>query len=208
MVSPDKRNTGFTLLELMITVVVLGILATLAAVGYSRYVGRARLSEATAMVAEMVSKQVVYYTEFAQYVQLRDDAGGDAVISAGTSHTEVMDGFFPTNLTSAWRSARDATSVGAPATWPVGWRSLGLRPKAQFLYCTYFGAAGVRFSGPVATSYGARMMTILEGQPTPWFYVLGACNLTGALTPGTLDNVTVVGMSYDRPTLQVQNDGM
>ena len=48
-----SRAWGTTLVELMIVVVILGILAAIATVGYKRYVARARLSEANAMLAEL-----------------------------------------------------------------------------------------------------------------------------------------------------------
>ncbi len=53
----DKKNTGFTLIELMIVVAIIGILAAIAIPQYSDYVSRSR---ATGAVAEMASYRTGY----------------------------------------------------------------------------------------------------------------------------------------------------
>ena len=57
----------------MIVVVILGILAALASVGYKRYIGRARVTEAVTLLSEMVSKEQLYFLEFGSYLPLRAD---------------------------------------------------------------------------------------------------------------------------------------
>ena len=71
---------GTTLVELMIVVVIIGILAAIATVGYKRYVARARLSEAHAMLAELSSKEQLYFMDAGAYVSVRatNDANDDA----------------------------------------------------------------------------------------------------------------------------------
>jgi len=54
-------ETGFTLVELMIVVVILGILAAVAIPAFSRYVKRGKTSEATASIASMYRLQLSYY---------------------------------------------------------------------------------------------------------------------------------------------------
>ena len=46
-----SAKRGFTLIELLIAVAIVGVLSTLALVGYRKVIARARLGEATSMVA-------------------------------------------------------------------------------------------------------------------------------------------------------------
>lgn len=52
---------GFTLVELMIVVVIMGVIASLAMPAMTRYVKRAKTSEAIATISAMYSLQVSYY---------------------------------------------------------------------------------------------------------------------------------------------------
>ena len=73
------NRSGFTLVELMIVVVIIGILASMATIGYRKWISRARSSEAIAMLAEMNSKEQSYKLEFAAYLPLRTDNKPDLV---------------------------------------------------------------------------------------------------------------------------------
>lgn len=52
---------GFTLVELMIVVVILGVLAAIAVPAFTRYVKRSKTSEATGNVSRIYIGQVAYY---------------------------------------------------------------------------------------------------------------------------------------------------
>lgn len=196
-----RRTTyGFTLVELMIVVVILGVLASLALVGYRRYIARARLSEAVGMLAEMSSKEQMYFLEFASYLPLRAD--NNVTIP---SPDEAAAAFYPTDPTSAgFDSAREGTSIANAALWPQGWRSVGLRPHESILYCTYManvGAAGQ----PVAagSTYGQQMFP--AAPVTAWYYVLAACNQQGAA--GFPTGSTVMSISSTAANVVTFNDG-
>ncbi|WP_454764641.1 type IV pilin protein [Cupriavidus campinensis] len=63
MMQTERRRTrGFTLIELMITVMVLGILSAIAIPQYQQYVAKARRTEAKAALARVQGAQERYFT--------------------------------------------------------------------------------------------------------------------------------------------------
>jgi prepilin-type N-terminal cleavage/methylation domain-containing protein len=194
------RSRGFSLIELMVVVVVLGILAAIAGIGYRRYIAKARATEAVAMLAEMAAKEQVYFLEFAQFLPL---VSGATVTAAATgSATENASQFFPRDPSaSTFESVRTAASVTA---LPLSWQLAAIRPKDTVLYCSYFASAGLVGSNPVAGSLGAGL---LGSTPItqPWFYVLGSCNLRGASSYPA--GVTTFALTFSSPTLVTLNEG-
>lgn len=63
-----RRQAGFTLIELMITVVVISILAAIAYTNYSEYVTRSRRAAATTCLMEAAQFLERYYTTQLTYV--------------------------------------------------------------------------------------------------------------------------------------------
>ncbi|WP_343805514.1 type IV pilin protein [Marinobacterium maritimum] len=70
-----RRTCGFTLIELMIVVVILGILATIAYPSYLEYVNEARRSEARSNLLELAQFMERYHAANGRYVTT---AGGSA----------------------------------------------------------------------------------------------------------------------------------
>lgn len=64
--SNDKRD-GFTLLELMIVVAIVGVLAALAMPAFRNYVMRARTAEAPVFLGAIRQREESYRAEFARY---------------------------------------------------------------------------------------------------------------------------------------------
>lgn len=62
-----NSRRGFTLLELMIVVVVLGILASVAVPQYLKTVEKAHISEALSMLGQIRSAEARYYAEYRTY---------------------------------------------------------------------------------------------------------------------------------------------
>ncbi|KAF1069353.1 MAG: Fimbrial protein [Pseudomonas citronellolis] len=58
-----KRAGGFTLIELMITVLVMALLAAIAIPSYSSYVLRGHRSEGQALLSEAVARQERYFAQ-------------------------------------------------------------------------------------------------------------------------------------------------
>ena len=193
-----RTDRGFTLVELMIVVVIIGVLAALATVGFKRYVARARSGEAVAILAEMSSKEQTYKLEFANYIPLRADNNADL-----PSPNEADSAFYPVAAGSATlESARTATSIADTTKWPEGWKAAGIRPRDSQLYCTYLTNAGNAGNDTSALKYGA---LVVGASAAPWFYSLAACNLSG--DSGYPDQVSIYAISSVSSSLRVFNEG-
>ena len=62
-----QRQSGFTLLEVLITVTIIAILAATASVGYMSYVERAQRTEAKAVLLDLTQRLERYYTDEGTY---------------------------------------------------------------------------------------------------------------------------------------------
>lgn len=192
---------GITLVELMIVVVILSILAAIATVSYRGWVGRARLSEASAVLAELSSREQIYFSEVGAFVPARADENLTL-----PSPNENSSAFAPADP-----SAADFDSVRTPTVIPsagvAGWRRLGARIRWNELYCTYLVNAGLANPAtPAQTPPGPIGSQLWPSAPAvPWFYAIAACNTRGPA--GYPDNVTVLVTVSDSPGLRTINDG-
>jgi prepilin-type N-terminal cleavage/methylation domain-containing protein len=62
MTTPGARQQGFTLVELMITIAILGIIAALAIPSFTAYVSRAKTAEVSANLNQMFKGAAAYYS--------------------------------------------------------------------------------------------------------------------------------------------------
>ena len=115
-----RKDRGFTLIEMMVTIAIIAILSVVAAVGYKRYIHKARVSEATAFLASIKMKQETYFQTYGQYV--------DSTISSPACNHNASD-LYP---------ALTALSLPVEMSWNIecpddqetyaGWCALGARP--------------------------------------------------------------------------------
>ncbi|KSW26167.1 MULTISPECIES: type IV pilin protein [unclassified Pseudomonas] len=63
-----KRSAGFTLIEIMIVVVILGILAAIVVPSYQSYVIRSNRSEAQALLSDAAAREERFFTQNNSYV--------------------------------------------------------------------------------------------------------------------------------------------
>ncbi|MBE0421253.1 MULTISPECIES: type IV pilin protein [Pseudoalteromonas] len=71
----NKKQHGFTLIELMIAVAIVGILAAIALPNYTEYVKRASRAEAVAALLDAANKQEQYFVDNREYTELASDLG-------------------------------------------------------------------------------------------------------------------------------------
>jgi prepilin-type N-terminal cleavage/methylation domain-containing protein len=137
MLRHRKLARGVTLIEVMITVVIVGILATIAVVAYRKKIASSKITEATQIIQNIRAAQDAYKAE----------TGGYADISS--TITSFYPAASPGTFTTAWGAAcancktnMDWTRINVQVTAPV-----------QFGYATVAGdtannpaAKGVAFS--------------------------------------------------------------
>jgi prepilin-type N-terminal cleavage/methylation domain-containing protein len=122
--SRHLRSSGFTTIELLIGVVIVGILAALAIPTFKSYVYKSRVTEAVTILNEIKARQEAYRSRFGNYAAV--SGNGD------------------------WSSATytPSTIPGAQAVaWPSapGWEELGLSApgNVRFRYATVAGQPGM-----------------------------------------------------------------
>jgi len=97
------NKKGFTLIEVLIVVIILGILATLAIPQFTGMVAKARLSEAWSGLGAVRTAQAVYYMEHDNYADDIDDLDVD----------DVVGDFTLTVTSAAGNTGYVATATGA-----------------------------------------------------------------------------------------------
>ena len=197
----------------MIVVVIIGILAAIAVVGYRKYIAHARLSEANAMLAEFAAKEQLYFLDNGQYLEAHQVFGD--VPAAGyppnqdnpASTTEDVADFWPVLDPSDFDSARTPRTIfNGSGAIPTSWRVLGIRPRWKQLFCRYLVNAGA----PGAAPPGTVGPTLWAAPPNvPWFYALAVCNLGGIAqwpNSGTNIYVTVLALTHDSPAIRTTEE--
>ena len=142
---------GFTLLELMITVVILGILASLAYPSYTRYVAETRRSDATINLLRIAALQEKFFTECGRYA---DTLGAAGSLRTCTGPSSFDAGLAGGGVTTDGHYA--LTVAVAPGPGPLfapggGGFTLTARPIG-----TQFAADNTRCTAITVTNTGAR----------------------------------------------------
>jgi type IV pilus assembly protein PilA len=119
-----SRARGFTLVELSVVVVIVGVLAVLAVVGYSRYRTSARLSEATHLTGTIRTAQEAYKVEFGVYARI----------------SKAADAYYPADKPGAFTTAWGGACSNCDDS--QGWKRLPVTPDGPVMY-GYATVAGV-----------------------------------------------------------------
>jgi prepilin-type N-terminal cleavage/methylation domain-containing protein len=179
--SRERRQTGFTLVELMIVVAIIGILAVIAIPAFSRYVKKSRTSEAIQHLSKEWAGSLTYYE-------------ADHMVAGGTVLTKEFPG-----PKAAWESSTEcgcmtggncpggSTVWGSDPVWLAlsfsfpdphhympGYTASGTGTSAQFtayskgdLNCNstlsqFFRSGGISSIGDVTGAYQPTIVNELE----------------------------------------------
>jgi type IV pilus assembly protein PilA len=164
------KRDGFTLVELMIVVAIVGVLAIIAVVGYRKLILAGKITEAKNVVSGVRLAQEEYKTERGIYANI-----GASLCPLPNSGTQ--------QVKTAW----DVGCNGGTGTWSM----LPFHPDGpvQFGYATVAGVG----TPPATIGQPIPFVTVPGAVGTnPWYYVTGSADLDG--TGGAFTEV--VGTSF------------
>ena len=105
--SLKKLMAGFTLVELMIVVVILGILAAVAIPAFSRYIKRSKTTEVAGNIAKIYQGEVTYYSASAE----RGSGTAAFVAAAATPTASPTQNKYPANA-ALWATNTNWSAIG------------------------------------------------------------------------------------------------
>jgi prepilin-type N-terminal cleavage/methylation domain-containing protein len=172
----SSHSQGFTLLELMAVVIIIGILAVVAIPTYRHYIIQSRAQEALTYLPQISLRQQAYFMEFQSYLTAPrnpDDSKYSSLCNGGQA---------------LW----DATVID--------WQNLGFHPPNPGVYFQYWASAG---SGTLPsasnndhTCYG--QIDVAKHYPpgtgSNWFTICARGDLLGKTCSAT-DPAMVFGIS-------------
>jgi prepilin-type N-terminal cleavage/methylation domain-containing protein len=156
---PFRNRTlpGFTLIELMIVVAIIGILAAVAIPAYNSYVRRSKASEVFNVMQGIREREEAYFAEYKRYTD-------NAVLPWTPFNCAV--------------NAKSANAQLWPSPLPAGWVDLGFVPDGPTYYTYRVLSAYV--NGQYAGAFPAGIPgtpAAMVGSARPWYVVEGCGDL-------------------------------
>jgi len=129
----QPRGRGFTAIELLVAVAIVGVLAMVAVPGYAAYVARSRVLDAAMRLADARTRMEQYFLDRRAYTDTDGNCGapppaaapGDtfAVICAATATTYVLTAVGRASVAMTdFVYTVDHTGAKATLSLPAGWR--------------------------------------------------------------------------------------
>lgn len=170
----QQRESGFTLVELMIVVAIIGLLSAVAIPNFKKYQARAKISEAKLQLASVYTAQTAFFSDYNIYAACLRYMGYDPDEDRMNRYYAVgiFGGIGARNaaantsaVASGLRDLNDATGCPAAGTVVSGLNTLDTR-------ATWF---------PAGKGVGSAVYTVNTGNPAQNG---GTCTTTGLQTVG------------------------
>jgi prepilin-type N-terminal cleavage/methylation domain-containing protein len=153
----SQRERGFTLIELMTVVAIVGVLATLGLVAYRKFITSSKTSEAIYMVGSIRAAEESYRAETLAYLS----------VSAGFAT------YYPVDAVGRTKNAWDNPSH----TDVTRWRQLGARSDGP-VYYGYKVAAGTA-GGAIPALTGLTSAPVWPAPTEPWYVIQARGDVDG-----------------------------
>lgn len=207
-----NRWLGFSLIELMIVVVIIGILTTIALPSYQEYVRKSRTAEAEANVSSIAQYEEQYYSENNQYygaspnpsaVPSPVDSGNSLTFNASMPEWVELGAVFTNSTSVRFQYRIGAGQFNGNAT-PGDVVATGLMGSSTNLYSTAASTTGGTYTCSL-TARTARDFGIIPVNYANWFVISAIGNQkANNATNGARCSLFV--KVNDRPSVYKEND--
>jgi len=179
-----ERERGYTVVELLTVVIIVGVLATLAVYGVRKYIYAAKSAEPIDIIGSIKAAEESYREETYTYLSVTS-----GLLTAEASH-------YPGSPDGTTKRMWGNTSH----TDASRWNQLGLTitQPVQFGYAVKAGGAGTAMPTTYGTAYA---WGSYAAGTTPWFVVQALGNLDGDT------DYSVFVASNLNDTIHIQNEG-